>query len=212
MGLLRHAAKRHVVAAPAQVVGHLAGDRSDLLGCPAAPAARRSAARRRGCGPRPAGWPAAGTIRARGGPAALPTQDPAGRLDRVTSAAHVVDKRHDQRLRGSSSPMLLCQASRVRFRWRDGGGNRPSAAASRATDRLDGADLMGKVAALAMLRELVAVPDGNTRRWHHDGRHQPLRPRFRVAIGVGPDARTARREPISTRGDRPLAPSRAGGT
>src|SRR4029450_3814253 len=38
--------------------------------------------------------------------------DPAGRLDRVTSAAHVVDERHDQRLRGSSSPAKKTVAAR----------------------------------------------------------------------------------------------------
>ena len=48
--------------------------------------------------------PAPGPVGPRGDLAALLAQDPTDRLDRVALGSHVVDERHDQRLRGSSSP------------------------------------------------------------------------------------------------------------
>src|SRR5690606_18463697 len=44
--------------------------------------------------------------------AALLAQDPADRLDRVVLGAQFVDERHDQRLRGSSSPAKKIEARR----------------------------------------------------------------------------------------------------
>jgi len=55
------------------------------------------------CRHRPA-WLLPGPVGARGDLAALLTQNPADRLDRVPGGALIVDEREDQRLRGSSSP------------------------------------------------------------------------------------------------------------
>jgi hypothetical protein len=52
-----------------------------------------------------------GSVGPRRDRAAVLGEHPAGRLDGVTLRFHVFDERHDQRLRGSSSPMLLCQAA-----------------------------------------------------------------------------------------------------
>jgi hypothetical protein len=46
-------------------------------------------------------------IGARGDRAALLAQDAAGRLDRVTVAAHVVDERDDQQLRSGILPVTV---------------------------------------------------------------------------------------------------------
>jgi hypothetical protein len=106
-GLVAHqpidGAERDVVAGPAQERGHLPSAIQAFWG--AAGCEQRvedhrirhgSGGRARTAFPRPIG--------PRGDPAAVLAEHGAGRLDRVTFAAHVVDERHDQRLRGSSSP------------------------------------------------------------------------------------------------------------
>ena len=56
--------------------------------------------------------PPPGPVGARGDRQALLTQDPADRLDRVPQGALLLDERHDQRLRGSSSPAKKIEARR----------------------------------------------------------------------------------------------------
>ena len=99
-------------ALPAQVRGHL----------PSAiePLGRATGSKQRvdddrvGQGPgreRPVGL-SPGSVGPRRDRAAVLGEHPAGRLDGVALAAHVLDERHDQRLRGSSSPAKNIEAHR----------------------------------------------------------------------------------------------------
>src|SRR5699024_8201446 len=57
-------------------------------------------------------WVFPGPVGSRGDPTALLAQDPTDRLDRMPLSPHGVDKTHDHRLRGSSSPAKKLVAAR----------------------------------------------------------------------------------------------------
>ena len=97
-------AERDLVALPAKPVGHLPATVEPFGG--ALDVEQRVAEHRVGhrSGSDGAVGLPPGPVGPRGDPAAVLGEHPAGRLDRVTFCSHVVDERHDQRLRGSSSP------------------------------------------------------------------------------------------------------------